>query len=100
MEMRLHALRTPEFRRPLLRIEAELVRRIGAIVSAAAPRLGLRLRVPSRRVVTRLYAAYEAQTSAAMMLGRPLRSPETIRALGRTFAACVEPAGTDSGPGQ
>lgn len=92
MEMRLHALRTPEFRRPLLRIEAELVRRIGAIVSAAAERLGLRLRVPPRQVVTRLYAAYEAQTSAAMMLGRALRSPETIRALSRTFAACVEPA--------
>lgn len=90
MEMRLHALRTPTFRRPMLRIEAELVRRIGAIMTRAVERLGLRLRMPPRQVVTRLHAAYEAQASAAMMLSRPLRSPQAIRALRQTFAECVE----------
>jgi len=88
MEMQLHALRVPSFRRPLLLVEAELVRSIAAIMEPVVASLGLPLAVPARRLVRQLYATYDREAAAAMMCGRDLASDATADALLSVFADC------------
>jgi len=91
LEMQLHALRVPSFRRPLLLVEAELIRSITTIMEPVVADLGLHLTVPARRVVRQLYATYDRQAAAAMMCGRELASQGTADALLSVFGDPLSP---------
>ncbi len=100
MELRLHAMRTPELREGWLTVHASISGSVSTLLDFALQRVGARLRMPSDQVVELLGALYENTVGLSVLHGEAQPSGlagELIALLGALIEApdcgVTEPAG-------
>ena len=83
MELRLHALRTPELREGWLAVHEGISESTSSLLDLALERVGARLSVPSSQVIELLGAVYENTVSLSVLRGesRPADLAEQLAAL-------------------
>ncbi len=83
MELRLHALRTPELREGWLAVHEGISKSTSSLLDLALERVGARLSVPSSQVIELLGAVYENTVSLSLLRGesRPADLAEQLAAL-------------------
>ncbi|MFT4215938.1 MAG: TetR/AcrR family transcriptional regulator [Micropruina sp.] len=83
MELRLHALRTPELREGWLAVHEGISKSTSGLLDVALDRVGARLSVPSSQVIELLGAVYENTVSLSLLRGesRPADLAEQLAAL-------------------
>jgi len=69
MELRLHALRTPELREGWLSVHQSICTSVSDLLQIALDRVGARLSIPSGQVVELLGAVYESTVSMSLLRG-------------------------------
>ena len=69
MELRLHAMRTPELREGWLAVHQSMAQSVSALLDNALQRVGARLRMPSDQVVELLGALYENTVGMSLLTG-------------------------------
>ena len=83
MELRLHALRTPELREGWLAVHQSICSSVSDLLQIALDRVGARLPMPSAQVVELLGAVYENTVSMSLLRGeeRPVGLAEQLALL-------------------
>jgi AcrR family transcriptional regulator len=69
LELRLHAMRTPELREGWLKVHVEICESVAELLDIALTRVGARLRMPASQVIDLLGAVYENTVSMGVLRG-------------------------------
>lgn len=96
MELRLHAIRTPALRAPLLALNDEMCAQVGTMLQAAVEQVGARFLVPIEQAIDLLHAVYSHSASSGLLRNLEPDEDYRRRQLTAVLRALVSEAGTPS----